>query len=637
MTIESNQEELQKRLERLYEQKFWTPCRSKKELQQWLETFLSIRLPDKVVSSFSNSNPMDFIWEVYESGLTGNPNKTTFVVAASRNSAKTLCASVLEFLFMVHLGRNIVHLAAILDQSIACIDYLDRFLDNPIINKHFKSDNKRLKLLRSMPVNEYKKSNYAKLKVITATKKGANSSRASLLIFDETDLIDKDILSESTFIADPDANGRPPIFVYLSSRKTAVGPMQEKINLSEDPANGIHLHRWNVTDWTKPCLPERHLPELPRIDLFIHKETLAVLDIVAHTELSESMKDSYDLVPAYEGCRKCPIFVTCRTDAINQTSTSPNLRTVDFVGNLIREVADSDKINAQLINLRPESGGVVYNKFDKDKHYQKVQECWNFAFNVYPTNHDGSLRIPTKKEFIQELRNEGWRLNCGVDFGWVDYAAAVLVAYQKSSDKLLVLHVETAPGISNQDWLVYVKNRIYDVYGFDLVCPDTADKSSPTFAASIGMPSRGTKPPRIETGVSWIRTRLWNASKQEAQFMILDDPYNTLSMSLVKDMESWQYLKTAMGFDFNHFADDDFTHRCDALRYAIDPFISSQVSHLAGGQKEHENTSNPVLADSVDGMKKLIDEHMYKEYGIRVNPSQEEKIINAAGGITICF
>lgn len=628
---------LQKQLEEIYEQQFWSPCSSRGQLQQWIKTFLNIELPDYVVSEHSNSCPMDFVWDVYNAALTGNPDKTSFVVAASRNSMKTLSSAIVEFLMMVHFGRDIVHQAAILDQSLACIDYLDKFLMLPMVAKFFKSDSKRLKVIQNTPLNPHKKIGYAKLKVIVATKKSANAQRASVLVFDELDLIDKDILSESTFIADPDRTGKPPIFIYLSSRKSSVGPIQEKMDLANDPVNGISLHKWNVVDFLKPCPPTVHKPELPKSKMYIHRDTLMVRDELAYINIPPNMQAAYDMVEAYEGCLKCPIFIACRTRAVDQKGSSPSLRDVPFVASALREAGDPEKISAQLLNLKPESGGTVFNKFSRLIHKKNAEEAWFFAFGQYATDTYGKPRPVDKNELIKELRQNGWRFHCGVDFGWVDTAAAVLVAFQKNTEKIIIIHAEASPGFSNQDWLTYVKNRIYDQYGFDLLCPDTADKSSPTFAASLGMPSRNTKPAKIDTGVSWLRTRLWNASRQESQLVILDDPLNPALELLMQSFEKWQYLKTTMGFDFSQFQDDEWTHMLDCCRYAVDPFIPKHVATLSSVQSDNASRAGAVHVDTIQGMKELIKEHMFDQYGIIMKDAEEEKTINTAGGINISF
>lgn len=456
-------------------------------------------------------------------------------------------------------------------------------------------------------------------------------SSRNCLIFDELDLIDKSILTESAFIADPDRTGKPPIFIFLSSRKSAVGPIQEKIDLANDPNGGVILHKWSSVDFMKTCPPEIHKPELPRVELFLNRDTLLVKEKEELLRLPDNMQKNYDLINAYEGCRKCPAFIVCQAKSPKQQGNSPSLRDISFVAGLARTLGDAEAISAQMLNLKPESGGTVFNKFSRNTHRKSLEEVYEFAFNQKYMDSHGKPAPVSKMKLVDELRAAGWRFHCGVDFGWVDTATAILVAYQKYSDKLIVLHGEASTGLSNQDWLHYVKNNIYDVYGFDLLCPDTADKSAPSFAASLGMPSRNSKPPKIEPGVSWVRTRLWNASKQEPQLVVVDDFSNEL---LMKSMESWQYLKTAMGFDFSQFADDEWTHALDALRYAIDPFLIQQPATLLAGQRDNShNSMAPQLINTAEGMKSAIQEHFFREFGIDLREKEDKTTVSSKGGV----
>lgn len=632
----TNENQLNAALNQLYEEQFFAVCDTKAQLKQWIKTFLDIDLPDCTIDDNSNSNPMDFIWDVYSAAKDGDPNRTTFVVAASRNSAKTLASSIIEFLLMVHFARDIVHMAAILDQSLAAIRYLDKYLALPIIAKFAKTDSKRIKELNRLPSSPHRPVGYSKLQVVVSTKKSANAQRASCLIFDELDLIDKDILSEATFIADPDRSGKPPIFIYLSSRKSSSGPIQQKIDEADVPNSGIRLHKWSIVDWMQTCPPERHKPEYPKELLHVHTETLEVIPNTAFQALNPEYKQAYSSILAFEGCKTCPVFSICRTKSAKQQSKSKMLRDIGFVKNTLLNAGDPDKINAQILNLKPESSGVVFNKFNRNLHVKPIADIWYFAFNVYPTDRMGNPREPSKEEIIKELRQNGWRLHCGVDFGFVDPAVAILIAYKKSDDKVIVLHTESSTGYANPDWLAYIKENIYLKYGFDLLCPDTADKSSTSVASSMNMPARGEKPLTIDAGVSWIRSKLWNAMRQQVHFMILDDTKNVF---LVKCMESWTYARGLMGYDYSRFADDDWTHGPDALRYAIDPFITSNTSVIQASQVDQFDFTKKANFTTVEGMQEALRIHYASEFNVDIakkNDEDAEKMLKS-GSATILF
>ena len=525
--------ELQKNLESVYEQMLLQPCRSKEELNQWIKTFLGISLPDATLDEeISNSNPLNFIWEVYEAALTGNTEKTSFVVAASRNSTKTLGVSILEFMLMLHFGRDIIHMAAILDQSDAAVNYINNFLRIPAVRRFASTDNRRMKVLKDLPKTQDRPTTSCKMRVIVASKESANAQRASVLCvpgrttiktddgeisakelfeavinheevkvltveessgklvyqrvfaaysrreskririftssgdslvvtkehpvavcteegpftwikagdlkkemliwklegeslvtdsisriknfydlddpvvydfsvmtnhnffadgilvhncFDELDLIEEKVLSESAMIGDPDRNGKPPIFIYLSSRKSASGPIQKKIDQSADPKNGISLHKWNLTDMMRKCPESVHKPELPRLPLYIEREALDVKTQEQIDSLPPEKREGYDRYEAYAGCVECPAFLACKAKSPGQYSQESSiLRDIPFVRTVLRETGDPEQIKAQVLNLKPESSGVIYNRFSRNLHYKPLNEVYKFAFGVYP-------------------------------------------------------------------------------------------------------------------------------------------------------------------------------------------------------------------------------------------------------------
>src|ERR1039458_306618 len=89
----------------------WVPCRSKAALARWVRIYLGVDLPDGHVDATSNSSPMECLWEIYSKALANDdPTFNRVLAYASRISFKTLIASIIEVLCLVHLDRNVVHL-----------------------------------------------------------------------------------------------------------------------------------------------------------------------------------------------------------------------------------------------------------------------------------------------------------------------------------------------------------------------------------------------------------------------------------------------------------------------------------------------------------------------------------------------
>jgi hypothetical protein len=1043
----------------LYEEYLLEPCKTKAELNQWIQTFLGISFPNCTIDENSNSNPLDFIWDVYSAVLTGDTNRTTFVGAAARASTKTLSVSVLEFLLMLHFGKTIVHLSAILDQSMACIGYLDKFLSLPVMKKFSKTDSQRKKILRNLPPNKYRQDIPPSLRVIVATKESANGMRGNVLCvpgvteiwvkswtaeqekhsccakmsaesifkrvergeevlvqtvnektlmfefkpvmkaykrkepsrlrittdtgasitvtrehplatghdgagltytkaedlqigsrvflknkstqvtwsdfseihpaypvnavlpfdgsmfthddiivgsllgdgcvykrvypeghskahikfnpqfsitkslsargylewisqtmnsffgkgdisthswsgytgadqlqynsgnhpslgvyrdkwygsdrkkiiprdlkltmgsfaiwlmddsstgfrsistycftkeengflaskindllgfdcasvssmsregreypyinlrwpkdkiekyyeltryihpsyryklvyesrpctvcgeefffhdqamtcnkpmcriekrqksivsetvtavesvtvkpnsrsswvydfevkdnhnfiarrfvvhncYDETDLIDPAILSEAAMIADPDQLGRPPIFIYISSRKSAFGPVQDKIDLSNDPKNGIRMHKWSLCDFMKPCPPSVHLPDEPRPTIHIHRDSLEIKSAEDYAATPVTMQSAFDSREVYAGCVECPALLICQGRAVQQKSQpSTILRDLSFIKTVLRETKDPEKIKAQLMNLKPESSGNVFNRFDRVGNTGSIAKAWEFAFSV-PWIGEAP---PTKRMLREMLSANGWYVTCGVDFGYVDPAIGVLVAHHRAFDKVIVLHTVKASGFSNPDWIQYCKERIFVPYGFDLMCPDTADKSSPTVAARLGMQCRSRKPHRIEAGISWLQNHIWSPTKQNRSLFVIDDDHNRPT---IESLERYQYKRGPMGFVFDTFdPDSPWSHEIDALRYACDPWVVYTSTNMGAQQPkanyhaplyfEHQQAKEEALKAERKYLFAEIRDHYAKEHHLEIQPGLETQEDNEAEG-----
>jgi hypothetical protein len=120
------------------------PCESMAELAQWIRVFFGIRFPEKIVSDESNSAPMPLLWELYDrmrrNDLEGFEQA---MVYASRFSGKTLMAAVLEVLTILHMPRNVAHMAAIENQAKKAQAYVKDFTGRPIIRDFIFGDNAR--------------------------------------------------------------------------------------------------------------------------------------------------------------------------------------------------------------------------------------------------------------------------------------------------------------------------------------------------------------------------------------------------------------------------------------------------------------------------------------------------------------
>lgn len=626
--------------EEIRKREFWEPCQSKEELYLHIKTFLNIDLPRYTIDEFSTSNPLDFIWSIYEVMLT-NQGSFRHVVACSRNSMKTLGSAIIHFYALIHFRRDCCQMAAIKSQSGACIKYIDKFLMIPEVAGYSNINNQQEKILTNLPANSFTDKSEAKLLVIVATLKGTNSARASLLINDEIELIEPDILSEAANIADPTMReGFDPISIYLSSRKFAGGPLQGMIDDAEASVGEenpeTQLHKWSLCDFMQQCPESLHQPSKSRVRALINRDTLEVL---WGKEAEEADKTNAIEVNAYHGCVTCGAFVVCQSRATKQPGTSPSLRTPKFVGGRIRDVKDPKKVIAQILNWKPESTGLVYPTFTPSLHIKDAVAAYKWisggiVFNPMGLTEDAYQRVvnegdltekklvvPTKRDLYKLMVKNGWKIHWGVDWGYTDPASVVICGFDKKTLRAFVLHAEMKTGHSNQDWAEYICTTYGKTFAPDLICPDMADGAAPTYFAKFKLQCRDTKPSRIETGVSFVRSLLWNVSTQTPNFCILDDRSNAC---LVEEMQQWTHLRIPTGYDFDKFDPDAFTHTNDALRYLLDPFIEESDVVLRAYQKKAVTMSElfEKAKDASDTeaqialAKKQMEDYFAKEHGL---------------------
>jgi hypothetical protein len=632
---------------------FFEPAQSKEELRIWLKVFLNLELPDEAVDEESTSNPLEFVWQVYCSMLSKKGPKR-FVAAVSRNCGKTLCATIIRFISMVWLRRSGTHLAANLQQSMSATLYFEKFLMIPEIAPYVKTNNTRTKELAGLPPNSWTKLGTCNVRVTTATIKGVNSQRGNFNVADELDLIDSAILSEKAWIADPTPEGLPPVEVSLSSRKSNSGPIQRLISEAESGDQSIMLHKWSMVDWMRTCPDELHIPAAGPQDAWINIETLKVTwDLDNFRILSGAEKEIHRYCKVHAGCKTCAAFITCLGRSSKRKSTRGRLRDEQFVGNVLKEVNDPGVIIAQGLNWKPESSAVVFRLFNRRHHFLKHAFFYRWLIGSYFVPSGMSAEevediiaskdqykiaaiSPNKQQIYEALRNAGWRVHYGIDYGSIDPAVCVVGAYHRPTRRLAILHTCGMTGYPNEDWAKFIHANVWPLFPCDLVCPDMADINSPIYFGRLRMPCHDKKPARIEPGVSQIRSFLWNPATQQSHFAILDDGDMGMNKWTAECFEKWTHKKTPVGYDFDRFEDNEFTHPLDSIRYLADPWIADQKISISSNQPRsemHENIAamigDPEAAarrEQKQQVMQQLNDYFGAEHGLGDVFSTEKKI-----------
>jgi hypothetical protein len=352
-----------------------------------------------------------------------------------------MSAAILEVLALLHMERDVVHLAAIEQQSQKAQSYVADFFSRPIINRFVtKQNERRVEITKYVnkitgeiiPLPEWEKLppviqdsynreiNY--IQIIVATMKSANSEHAAFMVLDEFDLMDSEkVIEEAKMIPGIDRKGHYPITLITSSRKSTYGFVQKEIDNSHK--TGTKILHWNVLEITQKCPPERHLPEEPKVAIYVNEDLLEALSEIEFQDLPIEQKDKYIKQEGFKGClNNCKLFPLCKGSlATKQTSKVSSLKPIDFMISRFKEVETQTAI-AQLCCWRPMTSGLIFPRFDRNTHVLTLDKIFYRIFDENPPQN------MTKKMFLTYFKLKGFQFHSGVDFGYT-HAFSVVTAF----------------------------------------------------------------------------------------------------------------------------------------------------------------------------------------------------------------
>lgn len=559
-----------------------TPCGSKDGLRRWFRMYLKLDFPDQVVDTDSTGSPLDIFWEIYNAGVTRDPNYPRRVlVYASRDSYKTLGAAALEILALLHMNRSLVHLAAIEQQSGKAQEYLKTFLDNDHLSEFKVGDNKRTVAVcwfedkengdiytlkewevmggRALRGRYVRHSYYAK--IIVNTPQSANSDHTAWMTVDELDLIRfPKAYKESLFIpgTQTDIYGRkqPPITLITSTRKSSGGLVQAEIDNSLK--TGTRIHHWNVLDVTERCPETKHRPDLPKLKVFRSDETLLALTPEEYREMEAvdpKKATTYVESEAYHGCmNNCKIFAACHGRLAHQKSTAKLLKELsDTTGKFAEN--DLDMALAQLLCRKPGRAGSVYTTLNRMRHLLSPRDMWETMTGDVPA---GPV---TKQMLIDELKRREAKVWGGMDFGFTHCFASV-TGWQDGR-RLFILDAFEIPGLEPNECVEICNRRIKNFNA--TIYPDTAYPAYIKMFRKAGF-KMNTHDKDVHGGIEAVRRKLNPAGNSEPElFMLAGDEGCEL---LFKRMDEYKWMLDSQGnpTDTPDETNDDL---CDGVRYLV--------------------------------------------------------------------
>lgn len=475
------------------------------------------------------------------------------------------------------------------------------------------------------------------------------------LIYDETDLVPREVLGEAAYIADVERfTGFNPVSVYISSRKTNDGPLQNLIDEFEQKSpSDLQLHKWSMVDTMEACPPEIHKPGQPA-KAYMSLETLEVIwGEEAYNVLTKNDKAQWKEIDAYEGCKSCDAFIACQGRSVKQKQNKGTLKNREFIAGRLRDVMTNGGpglIVSQALNIKPDVSSLVFKNFTHHRNVKQPIEFYKWVYGQYYSPNGESQEFiesviesedrvaiaritPSKQDIYNAMVKSGWIIHYGVDWGLYDPAVLVIVGFHKATRRTAFLSVDASTGYANEDWAKYIKEAHYLEMPCTMVCPDMADPNSPTYFGRLKMPCRSKKPARIEPGVQQLRSFIYDPFTKEARLMVLDDGPLGQNKMLIEAFQKWTHKKTATGFDFSSFEDNEHCHVLDASRYALDPFITLKAAKISSGQTETQKdlmdkaakgdeAAAAKLRGDVDPHAMLAD-HLKREFGINVSPAEK--------------
>jgi hypothetical protein len=585
-------------------------CKNKEELWAWVYVHLDLDLPDAIVdlksTNPSDCTPLQMAWDVYQHFAWpseddfAQPDERLFY--ASRFGGKTLTASVIEVLSMMHLDTDVVHLAAVERQSTDAQRYLKKFFMEPDLQAFLYGDNIRetavvyyvpreddgnpvLSAREFKVLDEAEKLKYRyathKTTVIVATKQSVQGTHAGLLMLDEVDVIrNPQILADAKNIPTPvfqeDGTYVKPLTVYTSTRQTATGPVQAAIDKAKE--TGLVVKHWNILEATQRCPETRHRPDLPRLPIYRSEETLRALDPDSYEALDPKQKQRYVRDEGYHGClANCSIFAACKGQLATGPGTADFLKPLsDTVGKFKTNTLDGAR--SQLLSLKASSLGLIYGHLIGGHHLLTPADAYAKVFGREAPNP----RM-TKADLATDIRGLDVRWYGGQDYGF-SHAFAFAVGFTFGS-ALFVTRVIAGTELDPAQKLeISVPVKHLDL---EAVWGDPEDPGMVAYFRKNGWRMREWSKAKgsVVAGIDIVKDMLVPLIGEPCLYFVLDEGDEEMQYALGKIREhSWKLDPAGRPTDKPSDVDKDIP---DALRYLCMnrfPHRRGAVLVAAGGQ-----------------------------------------------------
>jgi len=541
---------------------FFKKCETKEELSKFIQVFFGLHLPDQTVSRFADTNPLNIIWEVYNITV----NKTNpegieeLLYVAGRGSGKTLGMAIAELLIMLHDGRDVCHVGAVIAQAKRCYEYQTNFMLSPRIrpildNKKVAQEDRVLQKLNMEKSAFNIDGKPVTIEVLPCTLKACNGPHVPLVVTDEIDTVSGEGLKAFKEISGMlDSRGdKIALRVGISTRKSRYGLMNKMMEDAEEA--GRHVRRWTAWEFTAKCPDERS--GIVSTKSYHILDDMEVVDEATYKlKDPKKQKEYVEHTMPGEKCLKCPAAAICLGDAKNQKSKSWMLKPV---GELIKKVRSegTDWALSQLMNLKPSVEGIIYKEFEEKTHVKDWNGMWKTLTGVeFPgeCSHD----IFVKKCHAMKLQ-----CYAGVDWGWSNPNTVVYFFVDKK-DNIFIVRADGMTYVSQPEWVHYIKSRYHQMYRCQLYFPDCADQGAVTEMRKAGLPVSSEIDKAINTGIQVIKKLLRVPGSQDTKIHLAKETTGPL-----KDEFLMYHFKTSADGTITEMPESEYDHWLDALRYPL--------------------------------------------------------------------
>ena len=565
------------------------PCKTRTELKAWIKYFLFLELPDVTVSRYSDTNPLNVIWEVYDICVNkNNPDKIQeLLFVAGRGSGKTLGMAIAELMVLMHDHRDVVHVGAIQNQAERCYAYQKNFLYNkklkPLVMPQDIPEDQRIAEKLNMSKSMFNlNGEKITLEVLPCTLKACNGPHVPLVVVDEIDTVSGEgvkAFKEISGMLDS-KGGKKALRVGISTRKSRYGLMNRQIeNALEE---GRTVRRWTALEFSERCTDERSGTK--EINLYVNQEKMEVLTEVEYGKREKSKQKEFIQHKALEGCAKCPLFSICLTDAKKQISTSPMLKPLDEMIQKVR-AEGADWALAQLMNLKPSVEGIIFREFEERIHVKVWNQMW---YILTGREFPGEC---THDMFVKKCHELNLPCYAGIDWGFSS-PNTVVFFFVDARENIYVVRCDGMTYISQPTWIHHIRTKYHNMYRCQLYVPDAADQGAIQEMKKTGLPvANQPDKGQINTGVQVIKKWLKIPGSLDSKIFFAKETCG----HIIQEFQLYHYKLDAAGFVTDEPA-KEYDHWLDALRYPM-TLLFGKSQMVLGSGLDYDNQQSIMNRD----------------------------------------